>query len=375
MPRRQVPGTDAKYELIVFDLRGNELRERDNSLMSDSLMQRLAYAEAAVTDVFLISLGYTNDVSGPINQHDLFVNAMAAAEPDHEAPGLGPGGNTPLMITLQWPEIPWIEDSIGLGREKLISKGNAVEPSLASQASAFLADIADTPSARAAIEYILDAARRESGAITLSVGVCEAYATLFAESALRSGDLSGLPGADHDGFDPAAIIANAQYLHRDPSGFDVPSWPEGAGAVRAPLLIPLQQLSFWKMQDRARAFGETRIRDLLSRLQQAASWARFHIVGRGFGCIALSAALAGRSTAPRLPRPVDSLCLFQGVLSLWSYASNSPFAPGTAGCFNRIVAQKLVRGPIVTTRSTYDAVAGCSSLVRRDRHARYSGST
>jgi hypothetical protein len=50
--------------------------------------------------------------------------------------------------------------------------------------------------------------------------------------------------------------------------------------------------------------------------------------------------------------------LVQGALSLWAYAKDIPFARGTAGYFNRIIANGLVRGPIVTTRSVRDTAVG-----------------
>src|SRR5215472_846011 len=59
-----------------------------------------------------------------------------------------------------------------------------------------------------------------------------------------------------------------------------------------------------------------------------------------------------------LSRPVVSLLLVQGALSLWSYAGDIPYAKGTAGYFHRIVEHGLVRGPIVTTRSTHDTAVG-----------------
>jgi hypothetical protein len=59
-----------------------------------------------------------------------------------------------------------------------------------------------------------------------------------------------------------------------------------------------------------------------------------------------------------LPRPIDSLFLVQGALSLWAYAADVPYQPGTAGYFHRIVNDQLVRGPIVTTRSTRDTAVG-----------------
>ena len=112
------------------------------------------------------------------------------------------------------------------------------------------------------------------------------------------------------------------------------------------------------MKDRARAFGENGAHELLARLQIAAPRARFHLMGHSFGCIVASATVAGPAGEPDLPRPVDSLFLVQGALSLWSYASDIPYAAGTAGYFHRIVKHGLVRGPIVTTRSSHDTAVG-----------------
>jgi pimeloyl-ACP methyl ester carboxylesterase len=122
--------------------------------------------------------------------------------------------------------------------------------------------------------------------------------------------------------------------------------------------MPLRQLSFWKMKDRGRRFGEGAANDLLRSLQVAAPSARFHLVGHSFGCIAVSAAVAGPPDRPPLPRPVTSLFLVQGAMSLWSMCPDVPFAPGTAGYFSRIRAGGLVTGPIITTRSAKDTAVG-----------------
>lgn len=59
------------------------------------------------------------------------------------------------------------------------------------------------------------------------------------------------------------------------------------------VLAPLYVLSFWKMKDRARRIGETGAHLLLLHLQQAAPAARFHCMGHSFGCIVVSAMIAG----------------------------------------------------------------------------------
>src|SRR5207248_1125300 len=81
-------------------------------------------------------------------------------------------------------------------------------------------------------------------------------------------------------------------------------------------------------------------------------------MGHSFGCIVVSAALAGPPGGASLPRPVGSLLLVQGALSLWSYCADIPARPGTAGYFHAILAEGRVAGPVVTTRSRHDRAVG-----------------
>ena len=69
---------------------------------------------------------------------------------------------------------------------------------------------------------------------------------------------------------------------------------------------------------RARTIGERTVHQLLSTLQTKAPAARFHLMGHSFGCIVVSAAIAGPVEDGRivdpLPRPVNTLFLVQGAM-------------------------------------------------------------
>jgi hypothetical protein len=78
-------------------------------------------------------------------------------------------------------------------------------------------------------------------------------------------------------------------------------------------------------------------------------------MGHSFGCIVVSAMLAGPQGKGKLLRPVNSLSLIQGALSLWSYCLDIPVAPGRPGYFHSIVKDKKVSGPIITTQSDHDS--------------------
>lgn len=359
MPIRKVPGTDVQYYLIVFDEKGKERPEPDGTLLSENVRQRVADPAAPVTDVFFTSHGWKGDVPGAIEQYDAWIGTMEKAESDRLKAREQRPGFTPLIVGLHWPSLPWGDESVTASGGGVLSAGDELAAPIDAQVDAYASRIADSPKARSAIRTILEAASRDHDATTLSPQVRAAYDTLFAESGLASGDKSGRPGADQEGFDAAAIIADAQ------AGGGQAGTAGGTPGVlgfrdklRDALVMPLRQLSFWKMKDRARSFGESGGHDLLATLQQAAPNARFHLMGHSFGCIVVSATVAGAPNGQLLPRPVDSIFLVQGALSLWSYASDIPYAPGTAGYFNRILMNGLVRGPIVTTRSTKDTAVG-----------------
>src|SRR3546814_9913175 len=77
-------------------------------------------------------------------------------------------------------------------------------------------------------------------------------------------------------------------------------------------------------------------------------------MGHSFGCIGVSAAIAGEPGATP-PKPVASAFLAQGALSLWAYCGD---VDGKPGYFHRIAKGGQVRGPIVTTRSVHDTAVG-----------------
>ena len=347
MPLRKIAGTDFRYYLIAFDEKGVEQVELDGSRMSDVIRDVLA--SEPVTDVFFTSHGWKGDVPAAIEQYDLWVAAMAGLETDRALASERCPGFKPLVVGLHWPSLPFGDESLDqpAGAQVLSAKSDVDR-----QVEEFARCIADTPAARDAIRTILEAARGD--AQTLSKRTRDAYATLFAESGLGTGDATGRPGSDQAAFDPAVIREDYEATQA-PGDTALLGWTD---KLKDAVLSPLRQLSFWKMKDRARIFGESGGHELLATLQADAPAARFHLMGHSFGCIVVSATVAGTKGSTPLPRPVDTLFLVQGALSLWSYAADIPYAPRTPGYFYRIVKQRLVRGPIVTTRSKFDTAVG-----------------
>jgi hypothetical protein len=207
--------------------------------------------------------------------------------------------------------------------------------------------LADTPAARAALRTVIEAALNEIAPDSLPPEVREAYITLNSEAGLGSGDVDADPGADREPFNPDRVY------EAELEGVSF-GWPSLGG-----LLAPLRTLTFWKMKDRAKSFGESGGFRLLTEIQQAAGAnVRLHLMGHSFGCIVVSATLAGPGGSGQLVRPVNTLALMQGALSLWSFCSDIPSKPGRAGFFRSVIASGKVSGPILITISAKDTAVG-----------------
>jgi hypothetical protein len=255
----------------------------------------------------------------------------------------------PLVVGVHWPSLPWGDESFGGGGSFAApGDGGAAADPVAALVDDYAGRIADTPAARDALRTIVSAAVEETDPPELPPDVLAACKRLNLEADLGVGGVGGGPGSDRDSFDPEAVYQALQD--------EAPSF--GGGGTGGVLGV-LRTLSFWRMKDRARRFGETAGSKLLARMMQAAPRdVRFHLMGHSFGCVVMSATLAGPGGRGRVARPVESLALVQGALSIWSYCDDIPFAKGQPGYFYKVVADRRVRGPIVSTQSVFDTAVG-----------------
>ena len=340
MPVERVADTDLEYYLIAYDEEGRERTDDPGGRMS----QRAAEAAGAgVTDVFVLSHGWQGAVPEARDQYSRWLRAALRCEDDRRRLRERPGGFRPLVIGLHWPSLPWGDEEFGM--EAVSFGGGTAVPALVER---YAERVADTAPARQALATILGAAQRDPNPDTLPAEVRTAYTVLDHEAHLGSGGTGDEPGSDREPFDPERRFREA----RDEAvAF-------GGGGFLDGLLSPLRQLSFWKMKDRARRFGEGGAHDLVAALQEAAPDARLHLAGHSFGSIVVSAATTGPRGGSGLPRPVHSLVLVQGALSLWSYCSSIPSRKKRAGYFRPLVDGQRVAGPVVTTRSRFDTAVG-----------------
>jgi hypothetical protein len=349
MPIESVPGTDLKYYLIAFDKDGRERADDAGGLMSPRILQVLG--NEPVTDVFILSHGWKGDLPAAREQYNAWIGAMARNEADRERMRAARPGFRSLLVGFHWPSQPWGDEKLGGG----VSFDLTDAPSVEDLVNEWSTRIADTDPARDALKTIFAAAQRDLLPDALPPDVKAAYETLNREAGLGGDGVAGAPGADREPFDPEQYYQVARLDEMLDGAMDF----GGGGFSLGGLLSPLRQLSFWMMKARARKVGESGGARLLAELQRAAKDnVRFHLMGHSFGCIVVSSMLCGEGGHGQLARPADSLALAQGAVSLWSYCSSIEQAEGQPGYFRALIADRRVRGPIITTRSRFDAAVG-----------------
>ncbi len=319
---------EADYRMAAFDASG--------SPRFDTGELTTGIAALSPTDVFVFSHGWYGDVRGARSQYEAWSAAMAACHDDRSAAEAREGGFRPAAVGIHWPSLAW-------GDETLTSfavpthgadEGDAVARIVESSA----ADLTDTAAVRDAVRTIIAAALDDPIPATLPKEVRDAYRRIDAELGMSASGEGAAPGDDRAGFDSESVY---QACLID----DLASY--GSTSLGG-LLGPLRVLSFWHMKRRACDVGASGVASLLRMLQNAIPRARFHLTGHSFGCIVMSSALSAQE------RPVGSLVLIQGAMSLWSFCSSIPPEPERAGYFHEVIAKDLVAGPIVATTSAYD---------------------
>jgi hypothetical protein len=339
-----ITGTDATYGLISFDSEGRE-RAEDGGLMSERIIERVAASKA--TNVFFFCHGWKGDVPAAKDQYNRWIGALVRSPDLQRAAAVFPDFS-PLFIGLHWPSEPWGDEELRSGSFGISGAfaGNGSNPA-EQMLQAYLDRLGDSPEIRGPLQVIIEEARRNAGATELSEELRAAYLALNEALKLGSDGVAAAPDADREGFDPE-------------DGFEGGGAASFGGIDLGGVLGPLRQLSYWTMKKRARSIGEGAMHEFLKKLQQATAerGTRIHLMGHSFGTIVVSSMTGGPNASGALSRPIDSLVLVQGAVSLWSYAAKIPFRGATAGYFHKVLVDGKLRGPLVVTRSKYDKAVG-----------------
>jgi hypothetical protein len=343
MSYRTIPDLGIKYALISFDDDGKERTDDAVGGRFSTALVEQARTEKP-TNIFLFSHGWKGDFNAAVDQYDRWIGAMWRLEADRVA--MGPGFQ-PMFIGLHWPSLPW-------GEEKLpdaASFADSVEtPDFEELYEYTVQHFGDTPKVRESLRTIFDAQKEDPAAVTVPEEAVAAYQELAGAIGFSAGgDADAPPDAEGAPLDPDEAV------RADRAASTTASFGGGSGFFKG-ILGGLRQLSFWTMKHRARTVGEGGMHQFVAALQEACD-AQIHLMGHSFGCIVMSSILHGPKGASVLRRPIDSVALVQGALSLWSYGDRV-FTSKQAGYFNPILLNKRVSGPLVTTQSVHDTAVG-----------------
>ena len=345
MAFQTIPNTFFEYGLISYTADGIE-RPEETGIMSQRLINKAR--DEKITNVFFFCHGWKGDEPAARLQYESWIKAFATSEDANLAPQTFPNYK-PMYIGLHWPSLPFGDEELTGGF------GAAAGPeSLTALTDTYLARLGNTDDIKGPLTTIINEARRNAAPQQLPENIKSAYLALNDALGLKSEGVDASPDADREAFDPQKAF----------EGGSVGGASFGGGINLGGILGPLRQLSYWTMKKRARTIGEGGMHNFLKELMYATAdqKARIHLMGHSFGTIVISSMIGGPNAQGNLPRPVDSVALVQGAVSLWCYAPDIPFRElirkTGPGYFNRILQDGRVSGPLVTTSSKWDKAVG-----------------
>lgn len=337
MSTHTIPGTSTEYHLIAFDADGLERTDDVAGGVFSRMVLEKVKADAP-TNIFFFSHGWKGDAPAAIDQYNRWIKAMVDLNLDAQRMGTG---FKPMWIGLHWPSLPWGEEGSG-------SFAAAGGKPLGQLLEETVRDFGGSEAVRDPLKVIFDAHAKDPGASEVPARALQAYQDLAVAIGFSAGrGNAGAPDEDGEALDPQAALDADTFAMQSFGTF---------GAIGGGILSGLGQLSFWTMKHRGRAVGEGGMHQFVGALQQGSN-AKIHLMGHSFGCVVVSSILNGPDGRGALPRPINSVALVQGALSLWSYA-DQVLGSSQPGYFRSVLTRRVVSGPIITTKSRHDTAVG-----------------
>ncbi|MCK5726280.1 MAG: hypothetical protein KAH22_05605 [Thiotrichaceae bacterium] len=367
MPIHTIPNSNTSYYLICYNAKGverNDDPDTSNGILSTVVKEQANQGD--YTDIFFSSHGWKGDIPAAIAQYDLWFSTMLQCGNDIARLEARPQGFKPLIVGLHWPSLPYgMEEhrpisAIAVENEEdeytfddfstATTKTNTTPAKLDYQAIAKEVVGSSDSAAVTAIQTIFDASAEDASPRYLNDDLLAAFEQLMQSAELKKGTEFAAPGEDIPEFDFEEFYTLLlEQEDEDLSDFGIMDKAYGA------LLGALSQLSFWKMKKRARLFGEKGATQLLRELQSLTnSNTQFHLMGHSLGAIVMSSCITGQGAKESPLRPVNTLFLVQGAVSIWAYCHDIPLNAGTAGYYQSLSSSDHISGPIIATHTFND---------------------
>jgi hypothetical protein len=362
-----------EYFKLFFDAQGypQDRNAADQAAVIDALLN----SPKPVTDLWLFSYGWNNDLVHGTSTYDTWVARMREVQQDKVQ---DPTYN-PLFIGLYWPSKAWADYSMKLtanlsattGAEtttgggegefemysELIAQPTATPAPDAQEVQRFVNDFRPVmdPEGIYGPDYERDFHRLYT-LMSQSQPPSDQEMTEFVKILKK-----------YDTPDPHLDPLERENVGNAPIDVVVKQLKD-EGAAPAPqyegfVVDKLQQLfsvfTFWKMKARAAVVGENGVYRFLLNVKKALSkhkrQVRIHLLGHSFGAKLVTAAVYPAASAKNIELPfVNTLVLLLGAFSQFSFSSNIPVSTGASGRYAAIIQCRVVANPLVAIYSCYD---------------------
>jgi hypothetical protein len=335
------------------------------------------FAQAGITDLFIISHGWNNNMDEARSLYKDFFTGVRALLDQNAVPGLDRKFG---LVGILWPSKKFTDEELIPGgaasvtptaRISLLSKkidglkGVFTVPNadtILQQAKDLLPELETTPEARAQFGQLV------RSLMANMAGDSEDASKLFAK--MSGADLMQklavvvLPGG------PARPGGGAVSMGGAAGGAAMFNPFSGVTAAAANLL---NLTTFYQMKERAGMIGRTAVSDLVKAIAGRSPQIKLHIIGHSFGARLVTSLALGRDAAP--PQKFATMTLLQAAFSHNGFADKFT----TIGFFRNVVADKRIAGPILATCTANDKAVGLAyplaSLIAGQNAQSFGGPT
>ena len=312
---------------------------RDGKLQQAGEFNRLdrLVSAADATDAIVIAHGFRNDERDATRLYTEFLNTFRAHLARHEfQPALAE--RRFVVAGVYWPSKAFREtfDTDEDGTRSL-GDGDGM-----AKVTARLAELKDSVSRPADANPTIDRALALLPSLQDSPGAQDEFVSLV---------LSLVSDADADateGVEQIKAQAGSELLARFDSSRDV------FGSIAGRINQFLNLTTWYLMKDRAGSVGAGGVADVVRRVKSKHQGLKIHLVGHSLGARVVAACTNALGATPMV-QP-DSLTLLEGAFSHFGFSADN--GKGAEGFFRKVLANKIVKGPLIATFSAEDTVVG-----------------
>lgn len=349
------------YFEVQFDKNGKAAVPNERTTLLDFVRQ------GAVTDLFVVSHGWNNDMGEARNLYDRLFKCVRDVLDSGAVAGLA--GRSYAILAVLWPSKKFAD-------EELIPSGAAGARSAITTAHVMkqlddLKGAFDSPNA--------DRVLAEAKGLVPQLENSPAAQKRFGE--LIRSLLPPRLTEEVDGASAFLTISGDELIKRLSKPVPIPApttAPGSGGATRIGGPTPgasgggaagigsffsgvlsgarnlLNLGTYYQMKERAGVVGRDGVNPLLREIRALKPTIRLHLMGHSFGGRLVTAAAVGAENQSAVG--VNSLMLLQAAFSHYAFAQN--YESNKNGFFRRLVADRMVSGPVLITCTPNDRAVG-----------------